>query len=105
MAIQRQREGKRRLWREMFGKHFITTLLLQLSYLQSNNRGLGSAGQYFIRNRAGERGELGKVGGGGAISVTAWRGAEPQRTEWHFRLPKSIPSQNILTALRLLPFL
>lgn len=48
MVIQRQREGKRHLWREMFGKHFIITLLLQLSYLQSNNRGFGSAGQYFF---------------------------------------------------------
>lgn len=58
-----RREGKRRLRREMFGKHFITTLSSQLSYLQSNNRGLGSAGQYFIRNGAGERGELGKSWG------------------------------------------
>lgn len=46
-----------------------------------------------------------KVGGGGASAVTAWHGAEPQWTDWHFRLPKSIPSLNILTALLPLPFL
>lgn len=46
-VMQRERGG-------VFGKHFITTLLLQLSYLQSNNIGPGSAGQCFSRNRTGE---------------------------------------------------
>lgn len=47
MAIRRQREGKG----ISGGKHFITTLLLQLSYLQSNNRGPGSAGRYSLPDR------------------------------------------------------
>lgn len=68
------------------------SLLLQLCYLHSNNRGLASAEQLLINNTTGERG--GSQGEGVEVLCLSRSGMKQNTiwTGWHFRPAKSIPS-------------